>query len=286
MRRRKDVCAASLTRKSQDEGIEISINSSSGSCRSIMQLTSSLPASSSFSTQSSSCRPIDSASGSERKWSNRVPVITPSISLLLLLLLTDAFAVLVVAGKHFKCDFQKFPESGCQDPVTTTCNSETDQCVCRPAYPVNVNGRCFAYRDISDLCVTSRQCSRIRAKCIDNAGDEVVANEDSASLVTSTTPPAATSSSSKPNEGSLRMMVGVCKCPEGLFHHPEKNECSVRILGRKCYFNTDCESDFLSFCYRLLVSLLSSATAGDVVILSWILALMPFFLLESRVNGC
>lgn len=173
----------------------------------------------------------------DSKWS------TPMFPLLIcLMLLTEC---LVVNGKNFKCDFQKHPDSGCQDSITTTCNSETDQCICRPAYPVNVNGRCFAYRDISDLCVTSRQCSKIKAKCIDNAGDEVVVNEET-TTTTSTSSPAPSSPPSdlvsRPQESSLRMMVGICKCPDGLFHNPEKNECSVRILGRKCYFNTDCKS--------------------------------------------
>lgn len=197
-----------------------------------------------YSSSSSSAPAVSSLAskskthGRECKWSSQYPLLI-SIAMLLL---SDSFVV-VVSGKNFKCDFQKYPDSGCQDAITTTCNSETDQCICRPQYPVNVNGRCFAYRDISDLCVTSRQCSKIKAKCIDNAGDEVVVNEENSSTsgTSSTSSSPAPAAVSKPHESSLRMMVGICKCPEGLFHHPETNECHVRILGRKCYFNTDCK---------------------------------------------
>lgn len=157
-----------------------------------------------------------------------------TVSLVYLLLSSQ-----VVEAKNFKCDYQKFPESGCSDPLTTTCNSETDQCVCRSSHPVNVHGRCFVIRDFNELCVTSRQCSKIKGKCFDNVGEEVVANDilDMGSSSVSTV-----------HELNTRMMVGFCKCPEGLFYHQDKGECTARILGKKCHFNTDCFHRSHSYC--------------------------------------
>lgn len=169
-----------------------------------------------------------------------------TLSIIYLILSTHVMEV--TQAKNFKCDFQKFPEGGCSDPLTSTCNPETDQCVCRASYPVNVHGRCFAIRDVEDLCVTSRQCSKIKGKCFDNAGEEVVANDflelnpsSSGSSSSSLMPPTV-------HELNTRMLVGSCKCPEGLFYHQEKSECTPRILGRKCHFNTDCFQRSHSFC--------------------------------------
>lgn len=140
--------------------------------------------------------------------------------------------------KHFKCDFDKFPEAGCADSATSFCNNDTNQCVCRAGHPVNVNGRCFAIRDIDELCVTTRQCSRIKAKCIDNAGEEVVSNDN----------PSEWSSQTSAHELNTRMVVGTCKCHTGRFYHQDKKECSQRVLGNKCLFQNDCYSRSHSFC--------------------------------------
>jgi len=61
-----------------------------------------------------------------------------TISLIYLML--SSHVITGTNAKNFKCDYQKFPEGGCSDPLSTACNAETDQCVCRVSYPVNVNG--------------------------------------------------------------------------------------------------------------------------------------------------
>lgn len=196
-------------------------------------------------------RPSSSSKSSSLKTSRRSAIMTVNPLLYkdilwtfsMIYLMLSSLVMEVTHGKNFKCDYQKFPEGGCSDPLTTTCNPETDQCVCRSSYPVNVHGRCFAIRDVEDLCVTSRQCSKIKGKCFDNAGEEVVANDYPALDLNPSSPISPTV-----HELNTRMLVGVCKCPEGYFYHQDKGECTTRILGRKCHFNTDCFHRSHSFC--------------------------------------
>ena len=170
--------------------------------------------------------------------------------------ITSAASDGVQERSKVKCDFEKYPSGGCADHLTSECEMTSATCVCRTGYPVTVNGRCFAYRDISDLCVTSRQCARVKGKCIDNNNEEVVVNEDGnypfESISGGSNGDTSIGDSGHKSSkflSSVRLSVGICKCSEpNQYYNMDRGECMSRVLGKKCFFNTDCFSRSHSYC--------------------------------------
>lgn len=67
----------------------------------------------------------------------------------------------ISAEKLAKCDFLKF-ERGCRNSDTQQCDQKSQQCKCRPQYPINLsNGICLEKKSIGESCMGSIQCDDI-----------------------------------------------------------------------------------------------------------------------------
>lgn len=121
-----------------------------------------------------------------------------------------------IAASMSACDYEKNPETGCDRSLMTICDTVTKKCICKSGYPIEVNGRCFEYKEVGEECITASQC--YKAKCVDLVSGEEIISE----------------------EGIINTRKGICKCTEDRYLDAETKECVQRFIVRRCFFNYEC----------------------------------------------
>lgn len=165
----------------------------------------------------------------------KLPLQWHSLYLIQLLLVILSMSTTTQANGLTKCDFEKFPGTGCAEQLTTICDITANDCRCKPGFSVTVQGTCMSYKNINEECYTSKQCVKIEAKCINTVGGEVKANDEDKDIP-------------QLLNILLNLNSGFCQCPEGTYHNLDKRKCQRRVLGGKCVSSGDCMLKSHSYC--------------------------------------
>lgn len=120
------------------------------------------------------------------------------------------------------CDFNNF-SNGCEDEIGAFCNQSTQQCQCKPGYPVRVNSFCLLLKNVTQSCYLSKQCRQLPKSyvgCYDYDFNEL--NETAIIDL-------------PPDQWS----IGKCLCSKSYFLR--QNECfPKKENGERCDDSTQC----------------------------------------------
>uniref|UniRef100_T1KAX7 EB domain-containing protein n=2 Tax=Tetranychus urticae TaxID=32264 RepID=T1KAX7_TETUR len=141
---------------------------------------------------------------------------------------------MVFLSSPIPCDFDKYPESGCEDSIGSYCDLKTSRCHCKADYPIRLFKYCLRYVGINETCYTSRQCNEtLNAACYilgteyDHSGGHNVGFQLS------------------------DWPEGKCRCRMGHQFDLNNGTCVKRTIGSWCNVDRDCtKENFHSFCNR------------------------------------
>ena len=143
---------------------------------------------------------------------------------------------------NIKCDPTRYYGTGCPDHQTTICDPKRLECVCRTGSIV-IEGRCMTIKSIDEPCYSSKECETTSgAKCINTFGEiESLPGRPGSNKAQDGDSSAGTGqlAANTPNI-FFNLHAGYCQCPNGFYHHQEKEKCIRRLIGSKCQNNTEC----------------------------------------------
>lgn len=134
----------------------------------------------------------------------------------------QAHDVHLIGNINLECNFDEF-KNGCVDNRGSTCDTNTNKCVCKDGFEIRLAEFCLKRKNLGDSCFASAQCNHI-----ENAGCYNYREEYNHI-------PSAFFGIIQKNWPS-----GICRCKVGHDFDEKVNKCVKKTIGSWCHNLWDC----------------------------------------------